>query len=93
MEIQEFFGKAGTMVLTGVVGVGAYELLRKAVGKAPIHRAGVAATELGMRGTRHAEKAAESARLKLADVMAEARERIGEQAPAPGVTNVEQHEH
>ncbi|ETZ55412.1 MULTISPECIES: DUF1490 family protein [Mycobacterium] len=93
MEIQESFGKSGTMVLAGVVGVGAYELLCKVVGKAPIHQARVAATELGLRGTRQAERAAESARLKLADVMAEARERIGKEAPAPAVTGVDEHEH
>lgn len=93
MEVQEFFGKAGGLVLTGVVGVGAYELLRKVVGKAPIHQAGVAATELGLRGTRQAERAAESARLKLADVMAEARERMGEEATTPAVTDVDEHEH
>ncbi|MBO0879075.1 MAG: DUF1490 family protein [Mycobacterium sp.] len=33
-----------------------------------------------VRGTRRAEEAAESARLKLADIVAEARERIGEEA-------------
>ncbi|WP_276062076.1 MULTISPECIES: DUF1490 family protein [Mycolicibacter] len=73
---------AGT-VFTGLVGVSAYEILRKAVGTAPVHRAAVTATEWGLRGTRRAEVAAESARLKVADVVAEARERIGEDAAAP----------
>ena len=61
----------------------AYEILRKAVGTAPVHRAAVTATEWGLRGTRRAEVAAESARLKVADVVAEARGRIGEDAAAP----------
>jgi hypothetical protein len=43
---------------------------------------------------RRAEGGAESARLKVADVMAEARERIGEEAPPPAVTEAaHDHEH
>ncbi len=53
----------------------------------------MSAAELGLRGTRKAEEAAESARLKLADVMAEARERIGEEAPTPSISDAHQHEH
>lgn len=72
--------KATGTVFTGLVGVSAYEVLRKAVGKAPVHRAAVTATEWGLRGTRRAEVAAEAARLKVADVVAEARDRIGDDA-------------
>ncbi|MGH3554848.1 MAG: DUF1490 family protein, partial [Mycobacterium sp.] len=36
---------------------------------------------------------AESARLKLADVVSEARERIGEEAAPPAIGNHDQHEH
>lgn len=79
---------AGT-VFTGLVGVSTYEMLRKAVGVAPVHRAAVTATEWGLRGTRRAEVAAESARLKVADVVAEARERIGDDAPPLGVAKPE----
>lgn len=93
MVLQGLLGKAAGAVVTGLVGVTAYELLRKAVGKAPLHQTAVAAAELGLRGTRRAEEAAESARLKLADVMAEARERVGEETPAPTVAAVHQHEH
>ncbi|GAB7145942.1 DUF1490 family protein [Mycobacterium riyadhense] len=70
-------------VFTGLVGVSAYEVLRKAVGKAPVHRVAVTATEWGLRGTRRAEVAAEAARLRVADVVAEARDRIGDEAPQP----------
>ena len=70
-----------------------YELLKKAVAKAPLHEGAVKGAELGLRGTRKAEEAAESARLKIADVMAEARERIGEEAPTPAVGNVHDHDH
>lgn len=93
MVLQGLLGKAAGAVVTGLVGVTAYEVLRKAAGKAPLHQTAVAAAELGLRGTRRAEEAAESARLKLADVMAEARERVGEETPAPTVPAVHQHEH
>jgi hypothetical protein len=89
--------KAATTLVTGLVGVSAYEVLRKAVGTAPVHKAAVTATEWSMRGTRRAEEAAESARLKFADVVAEARERIGEEMPPPAIGNSDasrnQHEH
>jgi hypothetical protein len=75
--------RATGTVFTGLVGVSAYEVLRKAVGKTPVHRAAVTATEWGLRGTRRAEVAAEAARLKVADVVAEARDRIGDNASLP----------
>ena len=93
MAAYGLFAKATTTVVTGLVGVTAYDLLRKAAAKAPLHATAVWAAELGLRGTRKAEEAAESARLKLADIMAEARERVGEEAPTPSVTDAHQHEH
>jgi hypothetical protein len=79
--------KAASTVVTGVVGVAAYEGLRKAVAKAPIREAAVTTTAWGLRGVRKAEVGAESARLKVADVVAEARERVGEEAPPPAVAD------
>ncbi|WP_101953309.1 DUF1490 family protein [Mycobacterium intracellulare] len=73
--------KAAGTVFTGLVGVSAYEAVRKALGKAPVQRAAVTATEWGLRGTRRAAVASEAARLKVAGVVAEARERIGDGAP------------
>jgi lysozyme family protein len=94
MVVQGLLGKAAGTVVTGLVGVSAYEILRKALGKAPIHDAAVTATEWGLRGTRRAEEAAESARLKLADVVAEARERVGEEAQPPAIGDHDHdHEH
>lgn len=87
------FAKAASLVVTGVVGVSAYELLRKALGTAPVRRTAVAATEVGLRGTRRAEAVAESTRLKVGDVVAEARERIGEEAPTPAAADVHDHDH
>lgn len=68
----------------------AYETLRKALGTAPIRRASVTVMEWGLRGTRRAEAAAESARLTVADVVAEARGRIGEEAPLPAGARVDE---
>lgn len=93
MAVHGLLAKTTMMVLTGVVGAATYEALRKAVAKVPLHETAVTTAEWSLRGTRRAEEAAESARLKLADVMAEARERIGEEVPSPAITDVEQHEH
>lgn len=71
MVTHELLVKAAGAVLTGLVGVSAYETVRKALGTAPIRRASVTVMEWGLRGTRRAEAAAESARLTVADVVAE----------------------
>ncbi|MFL0179005.1 MULTISPECIES: DUF1490 family protein [unclassified Mycobacterium] len=86
MVPQAFLVKAAETVVTGLVGVSAFELLRRAAGAAPVHRAAVTATEWGLRGTRRAEVAAEAARLRVADVVAEARDRLGEEVPLPVAT-------
>jgi len=70
-------------VVTGLVGAAAYEALAKARWRA----ATVTATAWGLRVARATERktkqSAERARLAMADVMAEAVERIGEEVPAP----------
>jgi hypothetical protein len=93
MAVYGLLAKAAGTVFTGLVGVTAYEVVRKAAAKAPLHETAVSAAELGLRGTRKAEEAAETARLKLADVMAEARERVGEEVPPPSISEVHQHDH
>lgn len=90
MVTHELLVKAAGAVLTGLVGVSAYETLCKALGTAPIRRASVTVMEWGLRGTRRAEAAAESARLTVADVVAEARGRIGEEAPLPAGARVDE---
>lgn len=52
MVTHELLVKAAGAVLTGLVGVSAYETLRKALGTAPIRRASVTVMEWGLRGTR-----------------------------------------
>jgi len=87
MVLGAFLAKAASTVITGAVGVAAYQGVRKLVSKAPVREASVTATALGLRGVRKAEERAESARLQVADVVAEARERIGEEVPPPAVAD------
>ncbi|AII10722.1 DUF1490 family protein [Rhodococcus opacus] len=83
MALHVLLVKAASTVVTGAVGVAAYNAVRKVVAKAPLHEAAVTATAWGLRGARKAEEGAESARLKVGDVVAEARGRIGEEVPPP----------
>jgi lysozyme family protein len=92
--VHAVLARAATTVITGVVGVAAYDALRKVLAKAPIHEASVTAAAWALRGARRAEETAETARLKVADVMAEARERIGEEVPPPAVADADaEHDH
>ncbi|MEW5812578.1 MAG: DUF1490 family protein [Actinomycetota bacterium] len=94
MALQALLVKAASTVVTGAVGVAAYQGVRKAIAKAPLREVSVSATALALRGARKAEEGAESARLKVADVVAEARERIGEEVPPPAVSDTgHDHDH
>lgn len=93
MILSGFLAKAASTVVTGAVGVAAYELARKTVAKAPVHEAALVTTAAALKGARKAEASAESARLKVADVVAEAKERIGEEVAPPAVTVEHDHEH
>lgn len=94
MAWHGLLARAASMVVTGAVGVAAYEGLRKALAKAPMREASVTATAWGLRGVRQAEDAAERARLVVGDVVAEARERVGEEVPPPAVGDAgHDHEH
>lgn len=84
--------KAAKTVVTGMVGVAAFDLAKAAVRATNGHDLVVTSVALGLRGVRTAEKGAEAVRLRTADIVAEARDRIGEQAPAPGATS-DGHEH
>lgn len=84
LALHGFMAKAVPTVVTGAVGVAAYEVVRKGAAKVPLRAATVTLTAWGMRVAREAERkagaSAERARLTAADVMAEAKERIGEDA-------------
>jgi Protein of unknown function (DUF1490) len=82
MMLHGLLAKAAPTVVTGAVGVAAYGALRKGVAKFPLRAATVTVTAWGIRAAREAERkaqqSAEQARLTAADVIAEAKERIGE---------------
>jgi hypothetical protein len=75
--------------IAGVVGAASYETIRTAVSKVPLRKATVIMTAWGIRVVREAERkaghSAEQARLTVADVVAEAKERAGEEVSSPAV--------
>lgn len=86
--------KAAGAVASGVAGVAVIEGVKRLGNGRGVHDAAVAVTAAGLRGVRAAEAGAERVRLSTADVVSEARERIGEQAPAPGTADAtHDHEH
>jgi Protein of unknown function (DUF1490) len=87
-----FVGKAAGLLATGVVGAAAYDGVKRFVRSDVLHAGAVTVTSWGLRGARAAEAGAERARLTTADIVSEARERIGEQTPPPGAP-APNHEH
>ena len=85
--------RAARVVATGLAGAVAYDGVKRVVRSGAIRGATVTGTVWGLRGFRAAEAGAEKARLVAGDIVSEARERIGEQAPAPGTVNGHGHEH
>jgi chaperone-like protein len=84
LALHGFMAKAVPTVVTGAVGVAAYGAVRKGVAKVPLRAATVTVTAWGIRVAREAERkageSAERARLTTADVIAEAKERVGDNA-------------
>lgn len=83
MVFGAFVGKAAGLVATGLAGAVALEGAKKVVNSRTVHGAAVTVTSWGLRGARVAEVGAERARLVTADIVSEARERVGEQSPPP----------
>jgi hypothetical protein len=79
--------RAGSTVLTGLVGAVAYDGAKKAVHGGAVREGAVTALALGLRGRRRLETGAEQVRLVTGDLVAEARARVGEQAPPPGASD------
>ena len=75
---------ASTAVLSGVAGALAVDGARRLAGAGWLRRGAVATAAWGLRGKRSVEAGAENVRLVAGDVVAEARARVGEQAPVPG---------
>jgi hypothetical protein len=93
--IDRFLGRATGLVASGVVGAVAYDGVKRLVRGDVLHGAAVAVTSWGLRGARVAETGAEKARLTTtADIVSEARGKLGEQSPPPGTAaSANNHEH
>lgn len=86
-------GKAAGVLVTGWVGAAAYDGSKRAARRVSGRELAVSTATLALKSLRRIETRAESARLATADVVAEARERIGEQAPPPTTTAADGHKH
>ncbi|CAM3604045.1 DUF1490 family protein [Tsukamurella ocularis] len=93
MAVQAVLLKAGSALVTGLVGAAAYDATKKALAKAPLREGAVAATALGLKGSRKAEEVAENVRLNAADILAEAKERVGEESTPPATGAAHDHDH
>ena len=72
------------MALGGIAGIVVVDGAKRLVQARAVHEAAVWMAAWGLRGVRAAETGAEKVRLSTADIVSEARERIGEQSPPPG---------
>ncbi|MDT9594439.1 DUF1490 family protein [Nocardioides zeae] len=77
-------GKVGSTLVTGLVGAAAWDGVKKAADSGAVREGAVGTVALGLRGKRRLEAGAERVRLATGDIVAEARERVGEQVPPPG---------
>lgn len=93
MAFPIIVAKLASTAVTGAIGVATYNGVKKLYDKAPLRSVAVSATELGLRGVRKAEIQAESARLAVSDVVAEAKERLGEDVAPPPVSDATGHGH
>ena len=75
--------RAAGLLISGIAGAAVVDRLQRPATGAAVKRAAVSVTALTLRGKRRLESGAESLRLTTGDVVAEAREKIGEQAPPP----------
>lgn len=91
MIFSGLLGKAAAATVTGLVGAAAYDGVKRVSRQLPTHEVAVTTATWTLRGLRQAERGAETVRLSTADVLAEARGRLGEQAPVPGTTPAHDH--
>lgn len=75
--------KTAPTVVTGLVGMVAYEGLRKVAAKKPLRAATVSVAAWGLGAAREAEEGAARARLAVASVVAEAAQRVGQEISPP----------
>jgi hypothetical protein len=92
-----FLGKAAALLASGLAGAAVYDGAKKGtkivLDSGVAHGAAVTVTSWGLRSVRAAEAGAEKARLATADIVAEAHERLGQQAPVPGTDAEAAHGH
>jgi hypothetical protein len=86
-------GKAVGLVASGMAGAVAWDGVKQFARSDAMRGAAVTVTSWGLRGARAAETGAETVRLTTADIVSEARERIGEQNPPPATATADAHEH
>ena len=91
--MQGLIVKAAQVVVTGLAGAAAYDAVKRVIRSGTVRSTTVTVTAWGLRGVRAAETGAENARLVTADIVSEARARIGEETPAPGAVDGHGHEH
>jgi len=84
VNVGELIVSAARVTATGLAGAIAYDGVKRIARTAVVRGATVTVASWGLRGVRAAETGAEKARLAFADIVSEARERVGEQAPVPG---------
>lgn len=93
MVATRILKKAAAAVVSGVAGALVVDSVRNGVAGRSLRSGAVTVTAWGLRGKRSAEAGAESVRLATGDIVAEARARVGEQAPPPTATGSHDHEH
>lgn len=93
MVFGAVLGKAAGLVVTGLAGAVALEGAKKIARRDVVRGAAVEVTSWGLRGARAAETGAEKVRLGAADIVSEARGKLGEQTPAPGASSNGGHDH
>jgi Protein of unknown function (DUF1490) len=76
--------KAAGVVASGIAGAVVVDGAKRLVPARGVHDAAVWMVAWGLRGVRAAETGTEKVRLTTADIVSEARERIGEQSLPPG---------
>ena len=93
MIFSGVLGRAGGLVVSGLVGAAAYDGVKRVARQVPAREVAVTTAAWALRAVRQAERGAEAARLSTADVFAEARGRLGEQSPVPGTAPAHDHDH
>ncbi len=92
MIVGHVAARAAGLLISGVAGAVVVDRLKQRSTGDAVKRAAVAVTAVTLRGKRRVEAGAENLRLSAGDVVAQARERIGEQAPPPAHP-AEPHDH